>query len=819
MQTIASFWKDLTIAKRSLLHSPAYAAAAALSMALGVGFSTAIFSAYHAMYLKPLPVERPQELALLQSEDFEGNPVQWFSYPEYLDYRQRQEIFSGLAAYSTMTLNWGRSLAGERITCVLASSDYFPVMGLTPALGRFFTPSKLRLESGAAVAVLSYSLWQQRFEADPDVIGETLRLNDEPFTIVGVAPAGFQGVDSVASARLWIPLQLRGRISPQSGDPLGDRSFVWLTLVGRLQPAVGLQQAQSALNAFEGSLQEEDGPPRSEKRFHLLPAGTGNAKHLKEFSEFLATLSWAVAIILLIVCVNLSGLSVARSLMRRQEFALRAALGATRSRLLGTLTAEAVLVSLLGGTLAVLTAYGLLKILSALGRSEQAPLDLGPFDGPTLAFAWAACLASALAFAVAPSWRAGRMDLASAMKRAPLQDVLRRRRFQLRSLLITAQVALSLVLLIASLILVRSLRTLAGEELGFEPAKVLMASLGLGSRVDSDEKGRQIYDRALKQVGGLPGVDSVSMTSIVFGHESAVLGIRIPGYQPQSRGRMNLDYTVVGLNYFRTMEMPLLAGRSFEERDDHRSSRVAVINAAMWRRYWPETNPPLGESFSTLDHNHKLFSFEIVGVVEDSKYIGLRDDFRPLMYFSFLQVYDPQMNLLVRTSVNPSLLEPAVRRQVRSFDPDLRVLESIALADHIDGFLKPLRRQSLLLTILALLALVLATGGLYAAMAFFTSQRRFEIGVRLTLGAKPSGIIGLVLRQGLLLAFYGIGIGLAASLFLEKWLAVRLYKVTYSDPLSLGISVLLLLTAAAAASFFPARSASRLDPMKVLGDQ
>lgn len=818
MQAIAFFGRSLRIAWRTLAGSSlGFPTVVILSLALGVGFSTAIFSAYDAIYLKPLPVQRPQELALLETEDFEGNLVEWFSYPDYLDYRQRQEIFAGLLAYSTMPLNLGKSLQAERVTGVLASRDYFSVAGINTAAGRFFsTPSA----ADADEAVLSYSFWQRRFEADPDAIGTTILLNDEPVTIVGIAPSGFKGFDSATSVDVWVPLQMLDRVLPGSSPKWAtDSSYLWLTLVGRLKAGVDPRQAQAAMNAFELSLQQEEGPPRTEKRFRLLAAGTGNPKRLQEFAAFLSNLSWAVAIILLVVCVNLCSLALARSLARRQEFAVRIALGASRTHLLGSLMAEALLLSLLGGALALLAAQVALRLLPAWGGAGLEALELGPIDGRTIAFALLPCLISALGFALLPALQAWRKaDVSSALKCAPLQSARRRLRLPLRSILIIGQIALSLVLLAACLLLVRSLRALGGEEVGFEPANVLLVSLGLGSNVDSIEKGRQAYGRLARKVEGLPGVESVSLTSIIFGYEATVRGIRIPGYQPRTRSSMNLEYTVVAPGYFKAMEIPLLQGRTFRLSDDQRSTPVALINRAMKGRFWPEQQA-LGKTFLCADHSSRLVAFEVVGVVEDSKYLGLRDYYRPLMYFNYLQVYDPQMNLLVRTAVNPHNLEPAVRREAASSGQDFRVLESFTLADHIDSFfVKPIRRQSLVLSALAILAVSLAAGGVYGAVSYFTAQRRFEIGIRLALGAKPSAITGLVLRQAFWLALGGIAIGLVASLFLEQWLTARLYKVNCNDPLSMGLSAAILLAVAVAAAALPARSASRLDPTSVLSE-
>ena len=819
MEALSSHCTSLKVALRSLRRSPGYTLIIVLSIALGAGFSTAIFSAYHSVYLEKLPVELPQELALLRTEDFQGNPVQWFSYPDFREYQGRKNILSEVLAYSTLGLNWGRGPEGERVAAVLASSNYFSVAGINPSAGRFLSGANASPPGATAEAVVSHSLWKRRLGGSLEAIGRTVYLNDIAFTVVGVAPKGFAGMENSISAEVWIPLGMRNQVDPGGpSDWTTNSSFQWLTLITRLKAGMNREQAQSAMNAFELSLQQEDGPPRAERRFQLLPAGRANPKAMEDFGAALSTLAWSVAITLLIVSVNLAGLSTVRSLMRRREFAVRVALGAGRSRLMRTILIEAVLLSLAGGFLALIAGQVLLNLLPMLGGRQQPAMDLGFIGVRALAYALLPCLLAAIVFTVIPGMRVWRTDVAGALKNAPLSEGGFRGRIRLRSVLVIGQIGLSMTLLAASLVVVRSLRALTGEELGFEPAAVLMVSLGLGANVNTAEKGQQAYSRLLEQVQGLPGAGSVSLSSIVFGYESTVRGISIAGYTPSVRNELNLDYSVVAPGYFHTMEIALIQGRGFRSEDNRTSKPVAVINEAMKRRFWPDESP-LGRSFRALDHRRKRLDFEIVGVAQDSKYLGLRDRYRPQMYFNLLQVYDPQMNLLVRARIPPERLQPAVSREIARLSPDFRVLESVSLAEHIDRFfLSPTRRQSILLTILAAVTLALAVGGLYGAIANIAVQRRFEFGVRLALGSRPVLVAGLIIREALVLIVCGIGIGLLGSLVLQQWLSVRLFKVTPADPLSLAISALIMLASGAAAVIRPALFTARLEPMRTLCD-
>lgn len=808
LRILPFFWRSLVVASRSLSRSPAFAAAAVLSLAIGIGFSTAVLSIFGTLYFKPLPVRDPQKLVLLQTEDFEGKPVRWFSYPDYLELK-RQGLFSGLIAYSTQNLLWGDETAGHKVTAALSTPNYFRMLGVTPSFGRFLMESP----DDENAVVISDTFRKKHFDGRP-AVGEPLLLNGVPFTIIGVARAGFLGVDTAVAVDVWIPLQADRRVSPSGEDSMSQRSLQWLTLIGRLPDGLGLKGAEMALNAADRRL-AESGPPSIEKSYRLIPAATGDTRHLAGFERFLGALTWAVGIAVAIICVNLGSLAMARSLSRRREFALRIALGGSRARLLREMLTESFTICAAGVVLALATASALLNILAALGGSDTASLHLGALDIRSLCFAIAAGVASALFFTALPVARSARIDLVSALKLASSHGERGRRFLNARSGLIMTQVALSMVLLVGALVMLRSLRKLSGEELGFQPAKVFMISLGLGADTNRIADGVENYRMALERVRSLPNVEAVSLTSIIFGWESSVRGIAIPGFDPPRPGYMDLDFTIAGPGYFGTMGMPLLAGRDFAGTDDERSKRVAVINKAMSRRYWPDANP-LGKIFSTLDHTGYLVPFEVVGVVEDSKYIGLRDDYRPQMYFAFPQVYDPQMNLVIRTSVEPSFLQPVLRREIQSLYPALRWLDGFTLTEHIDNTLQPLRRQSALLTLLAVVAMVLTSAGLYASIAQYALQRRHEMGVRLALGERPTGIVRLVLRRGLALTFAGVGAGLVGAFFLGKWLAAYAFKIAPLDPTSVLGSALLLTVVAAAASFLPAYSASRVDPREVL---
>jgi putative ABC transport system permease protein len=803
-------WQDLRYGVRMLLKNPGFTTIAVLTLALGIGANTAIFTLLDKVLIRPLPVDQPQQLVTFV-EDAGGAPG-IFSYPLYTELRDRNDVLSGVVAYEQGPFSLSDGNATERVIGQIVSGNYFGALGVRPALGRFFLPEEDRSPGTHPVIVISHGLWRRRFGADPAVLGKTVSVNGYPFTVVGVAPPEFTGTTLGAVNDLYVPIMMQAQTGPGRNGVLNNRNWGWLSLIGRLKPNVSREQAQAALatpvedanKTFPGNPDKDADRMGDPTKVFLMDGSRGHTDRVKDLSLPLKLLMGVVGFILLIACANVANLLLARASARRKEIAVRLAVGASRFRILRQLLTESTILAALGGGAGLLVAYWFTGLLLGFQQqSNKVPRSLdGSLDGRALGFTLGLSLLTGIVFGLAPALQASKPDHVAALKEDTPGLNGRARWLSLRNLLVVTQVALSLVVLIGAGLCLKSLRALQAINPGFEPARVVTASFDLGQNRYSEERGRQFISLLSERVVALPGVESVSFARIVAFSDVPWIGpANIEGAKQQ---RANLNF--ISPNYFQTLGIPLVRGREFTSQDAASAPLVFIVNEAAARRYWPGQEA-IGK---------RLNGGEVVGVVRNSKERGLTADASPTIYKPLLQNYQSPLTLHVRTAMEGQPLLDALRREVRSLDGTLPVYDIGTLAQQKDGSLYTERLAAALLTLFGLLALSLAAVGIYGVLSYAVTERTREMGVRLALGARPRDLLKLVVGQGLTLTLIGLVIGVGASFALTRLIAKLLFGVSPTDPLTFIVIPLLLAGVALLACWIPARRATRVDPLAAL---
>jgi putative ABC transport system permease protein len=811
MQTL---WQDLRYGARMLLKQLGFTLIAVLTLSLGIGANTAIFSVVNALLLKPLPVTKPEELITLYTSDFSGQIYGASAYPDYLDFRARAEVLNGLLAY------WGQSVipgaAGESqepLRAEIVSGNYFAVLGVTPVSGRAFLPEGDRTPGSHPVALLSYDCWQRRFGGDPNLIGQPILLNNQSYTVIGIAPPSFTGLTRGVPTDLWLPMAMTPRLIP-GDDLLNNRGARALGLMGRLKPGVSLAQARAQF-AILAQQQRAAYPQhwtnlRGEaRRLTVLPESQARIPPLARNQALgVAGLVMAVVgLVLAVACANLAGMLLARATTRRKEIAVRLALGATRRQLIQQLMSESMLLAGLGGALGLFVAWWTTDLIS--GFLPPLGLNLNP-DATVLLFTLAVAIATSLAFGLAPALQATKLDLVGALKDE--SGTFRYRRSRLRSGLVMAQVAVSVLLLVGAGLFLRSLLNASAIDPGFNQKNLLLLEAHL--RDTQPAHGAEVFQQMLERLRALPGVRAVSLVDQPgLDFDGYRRSVTIEGYQPRPGEDMELYSNVVGPRYFQTMEIPLLRGREFSEQDRAGAPGVVIINESLQRRYFPGQDA-LGKRLSLSGAAGPWL--EIIGIARDGKYISLFEEPRPFFSLPFRQRYGEAGTLLVRTENDPRLLLETARRELLKLDRNLHILNATTMTEHLSLALLPLRIGSLAAAIFGLLALLLASLGIYGVVAYFVGLQRREIGLRLALGARPGDILRLVFRQGLSITLSGMALGLLASLALTRLLSSFLYGVSALDLLTFVGVATLLSVVALLACWIPARRATKVDPMMAL---
>jgi len=810
--------QDLRHALRALTKNPGFMAAAVLVLGLGIGANTAIFSLVNAVLLRPLPAVRPDELARLHGTGPDGGQLT-VSYPDYADLRDQNEVFSGLAATGLIPVSIGDGEGAQQALGEIVSGNYFSVLGLQPASGRFFLVDEDR-PGGDRIVVISHGLRQRLFATDPGIVGRTLNLNGDAYSVVGIARPELTGTFAGIFVDLWVPLQQAG--SWQGPEWLADRDAGGLRLIGRLKPNVKPRQAQAAMSTVAERLAQVYPESRRGEGVLVAPATLLHGGLRGSVSAFLAIVMAVVGVVLLTACANLAGLLLLRAAGRRREMAIRAALGASHSRLARHVLTESLLLGSLGGAAGILLAVWtspLLYLFNPLPPSIPIRFDLGP-DGRVLVFAFALSLLTGVLVGLAPAVQAMRADPAPALKDESGSLAGGRHRSRLRSAFVIMQVATSVILLVSAGLFLRSLRNARGIEPGFEPENALAMDIDLEPRGYSPEQGERFYGETIRLVAALPGVRSATVANLApLDLATPRTAVLIDGHEPgPEEGNLLVSFNRIGLSYFETLRIPLLSGRDITERDDAGRPGVVIINETMARRFWPGENP-IGRRFRLSGDPRRGLApstLEVIGVAANVKYRTLGEEPLPHFYLPYFQHYDSGRTLLVRTAGDPGGMITAVQRVVRGQNPAVEGFFGRTLVQHAGLSLLPARMSAALSAVFGTLALLLAVVGVYGIVSHSAAQRTREIGVRMALGARPADLLRLILGQGLKLIGTGVAVGLAGALVLTRFLSSLLYGVSTTDPLTFTGVALLLAVVALLATCIPARRAMRVDPLSAL---
>jgi len=810
--------QDLRFGLRMLRKNPGFSLVAILTLALGIGANTAIFGVVDRLLVRTLPANEPQQLVNLAGRDGKGGEDTSFSYPVYADYRDQNDVFAGVLAFSETPLNCSEGERPERILGVLVSGNFFDVLGVAPALGRTFLPEEDRTPGTHPVAVVSYGLWQRKFGADPKLVGRTITLNTHRFTVIGIAPAEFRGLRRGLSPDVYVPLQMIAQAWPgREARHLQHRGFSWLDLMGRLKPGVSRAQAEAAMSALSSRI-EKVHPDVTWPLIALADGSQGQTGILSDWRAPLRLLLAMVVLVLLIVCVNIANLLLARGRTRSREMAVRLAVGASRARLIRQLLTESLLLSLAGSLLGLLLAVwlgGLLAKYSPPTESSAPPLLAAGLDGRVLLFTLSLSLLTSLLFGLAPAWQASRPNVTMALKEDTSSAG--SGRWRLRSALVTGQIALSLVVLTCAGLCVRSLQKLQQIGTGFEAAKVLVMGIDLSLSGYTEEHGRQFYANLLERTAALPGVEAASVGRIIpLGGNGMRQSVGIEGYTPPDGKPINFDMNLVGPQYCATLKLPLQAGRDFTAADNAAAPRVVIINQAAARAYWPNQNP-VGKYLSLgAPGGDKPEQIEIIGIVADSRYRSLMENYRPGMLLPAWQHYRSDLSLFLRSASDPTALIETVRRELHTLDSNLPVTQIRSLAEQQRNSLYSQRATALLLASFGGLALLLTALGVYGVMAYTVTRRTREIGIRLALGAPRGNVLALILRQGAWLIVVGLLLGGAGAWAATRGLKSFLYGVSATDPLTFFVAAALLCVVAFSACWIPARRAAKVDSLTAL---
>jgi predicted permease len=842
-------FQDLRYGARMLLKNKMFTLVAALSLALGIGANTAIFSLINVMMLRPLPVRAPQDLALFSIIEQQG-PGYAQTYPFYEMIRDHSQSFSGVIAGSSV--GDGRLMAPEPgggavepVQQQRVSGNFFSVLGAGVVVGRALSEADDNPAGAQPGAVISYEFWRRRFGLDPGVVGRQVTVNDTALTIVGVAPPGFFGFEVGRKPDIWWPIKAAN--DETSRQMASQNNLWWLLMFGRLRPGVSMAQAQAEVDLIFRRQQEEIAGDNGanwtpterrrhfEKRIVLESGSAGVTRLRREFKRPLVILMTTVALTLLIACVNIANLLLARAATRRKEIAVRLAVGAGRFRLIRQLLTESVLLSALGGGGGLIFAQWLSRALLAyLPLENRLALDI-PLDARVLGFTLVVSILTGLLFGLAPAWQATRLDLTASLKDQTGASA-SRSRLMLNKLLVVTQVALSLFLLVGAGLFARSLRNLRTIDAGLNYENIVQFRIDSGSGYDPLRL-ISLHKQALSRLEALPGARSATLSILAPLTGGTLLSrVSVPGYSSGPDENMACNILLVGPRYFETMKMPLLAGRDFgpredqpaaPEQDDAASPNTpdtaagdrppsilsAVINQSMARYFFGNENP-IGKRFNWDDGRRRI---EIIGVVKDAKFTNLREKPPRTFYLYYFQAPIPfPLTIHLRTDGDPASYVATIQRLVKEIDPQLQVVELQTMSEAVNETLVQERFVAQLGGAFSLFALLLACVGLYGVMAYAVARRTNEIGVRMALGAQRSDVVWLVMREVSLLVALGAGAGLAAAMATTRLISTLLFNLTPNDPTTIALATLLMIGVAALAGYLPARRAARVDPLVAL---
>ncbi len=839
--------RDFGYALRTLRRSRGFAAVAALTLALGIGANTAIFTLLDQVLLRLLPVKNPQQLVLLTmrgkhyGNNWGGNAI---SYPMYRDFQDHNEVFSGMFCRFPNPVSMTFGAQSERVAAELVSGTYFDVLGVGTALGRAFTPEDDRVPDGHPLVMLSYDFWRQRFGGDRQIVGKTVLINKHEMTIIGVAQAGFDGVELGYSAKIFIPVMMEKEIIIGPMKMLTDRRSRWVNAFGRLRPGVTETKAKAALQPFMHSMLEME---VKEAAFHnasayareqflkcwidVLPGSQGRASLRRELRTPLWVLMATTGMVLLIACANIANLLLARATGRQKEIAVRLAMGATRGRIVGQLLIETLSLSALGGILGLALAFWADKALMAVYLpSDSNALNISAVpDFRILLFTLAVSVVTGVIFGLAPALQSTRPDVGRTLK-DQAGAVVGGGRGRLRNVLVVTQVALSLLLLIGAGLFLRSLKNLSNLGTGFPAERLVGFNIDPSLNGYTPQQLNGFYQQLTDSLGAIPGVKSVAVASMrIMENNEWDSGLTAEGYSPTKADDHPQAYmNQIGPGYFATLGVPIVAGRDFRLTDNHVIKRAdatddfdttpttVIINEKFAQRFFAGHNPVgMHLGFGTDPGTHT--DMEIIGVVKDIKYTNLRDEIPIQAYVPYMNSpYLGGMTIYVRTAGEANQLMSSVRARMRELDANVPIYKMRTMEEQISNSLATERMIASLSTVFGFVATVLAIIGLYGVMSYSVAQRTREIGIRMALGAEQGKVIGMVMREVVTLIAIGIGVGVPAALVLTRVVKSQLYGLEAHDPWTLGLATGLLAMVACAAGYLPALRASRVDPMKAL---
>jgi putative ABC transport system permease protein len=803
--------QDFSYGLRLLRKSPGFSLVAILTLALGIGANSTIFSWINSTILNPIPGVKhtSQYVEITGGGDGEHNVL---SYPDYEDLRDHNRTLSSFIAATNTAMSLTVNGRPERVWGILATANYFDALGVHPILGRGFLPSEDNKPGGAPVVVVSYSLWRTHFGADPAIIGRSIEINRHSFEVVGVAPRDFVGTQTGLHYDLWVPLEMVGDFYGR--QLLQNRDDHWLLCIGHLKPGVSAEQAQTDMNILMQQIAKQY--PKTHTGDNTMTAHPlwrapfGANYYLHTILFLLLAVS---GVVLLLACANVANLLLVRSVGRRREMAIRLSIGATRPRLVRQLLLESLLLAVCGGAIAmVFTLWTAGSLSDFVPPVAEIPLEMTvTADRTVLLATLAVSILTGVIFGILPALRSSSLEPVHVLKEEAGSVSGGMHKARLTGILVVAQIAMSLLLLVSAGLFIRSVREAERFNPGFNPHHVLLEAYDLRGLGYDSKTGTQFHRQVLSKIQAIPGVQSATlMDSIPLGFGYGSYKIEAEGYVPQPHESMDVEYSDVSPDYLRTMQIPLISGRDFADSDLSGSQLVAIVNIAFANRFWPNQDP-LGKKVHA-DGQWRT----VVGVAQDSDYDQVGEKPKPFLYFPLFQEYSRAVAVAARVKGDPLVFSGAVQDAVHSLDPDMPLFDLTTLDSRIQLNTVTQRMGSVFVGGFGILALILAGVGIYGMLAYTTRQRTHEIGIRMALGAAPREVLSLVLRQGLKPALIGLAIGLVASLVLTRALSSELFGVTSTDPLTyLGVAALLL-AVACLACYLPARRAMRTDPMTAL---
>jgi putative ABC transport system permease protein len=812
--------KDIRYGIRMLMKNPGVSLVAVITLALGIGANTAIFSGVSAFLMRPLSVPNPNDLVRPMEIAEDRGVTDEFSYPDFLDYRDQSTSFSGLAAEDMLQAAIDAENQNDVIWGQVVSANYFDLIEVKPILGRTFLPEEDKNPGANAVVVLSHSFWQRRLGSDPNVVGKTVQLNNRGYQVIGVTPDYFVGTKFALALDFWTPMSMAEDLRRNPGL-LKERGAHWMNVIGRLKPGVSLSQASAEMSAIATRLNQtySDNRAASTQAQVLYEIDGRWAEMGNVFKSGGAIAMAIVGLVLLIACANVANLMLARAAARRKEIGIRLALGANRARLVRQLLTESILLSIVGGALGLLLAFWVTDLMQAFVPILEYNIVKNFFaiDSRALVFTLIISLATGLVFGLAPAWHSSKPNVVPVLKGDPeVARRGRRRAFSLRNVLVVAQVALSLVVLICGGLFIKSFRKAQTMDPGFDNSKGLFLSLSPTLVGYEEEQSRSFYKQVLERVSHVPGVEAASfIRTLPLGDSSNSNGPILKEGETLPRGSAgrNIMNTVVSRGYFNAMQIPLIEGRDFDERDTTKTKRVIVINQRMAEMLWPGESAVGKRIFIGSDSRDGL---EVVGVVKTGKYRALAEDPKPFYYSSMDQRRPTTMALVIRPTVDPVLLVGAIRSELQAIDRRVPVFAVKTMDQHNTYALWAPNMAASFSLAFGVLAILLSAVGLYSVMAYVVSQRTREVGIRMALGANRADVMKMITRQGMRLAAVGVGIGLLLALAVAQVLSSLLIGISGYDVTTFVLVPALLAVVALVACYLPARRATKVDPLVAL---